>query len=42
MTKTLKFGLGITENIVGKGKNAGYQNFFKFSAMFSGVPFGRC
>ena len=28
MTQKLKFGLGKVEIIVGKGENAGYQNFY--------------
>ena len=30
VTKKLKFALGMVENIVGKGENAGYQHFLLF------------
>ena len=30
----LKFGLGIAENIVEKGENAGYQHFLLFPQCF--------
>ena len=33
-TKNLKFGLGMVENILGKGENAGYQHFLLFSKRF--------
>ena len=31
--------LGLVENIVGKGENAGYQHFPLFSQCFKNVPF---
>ena len=34
VTKKLKFVLGRVENIVGKGENAGYQNFLLFPQCF--------
>ena len=34
VTKTLKFGLGRVENIVGKGENDGYLHFFLFPQYF--------
>ena len=30
----MKFSFGITENIVGKGENAGYQHFLLFPRCF--------
>ena len=35
VTEKLKFVLGIVENIVGKGENAGYHHFLLFPTMFS-------
>ena len=32
--KNLKFGLGLVENNLGKGENAGYQHFFLFPQCF--------
>ena len=34
VTEKLKFDLGRTENIVGKGENAGYQHFLLFPKCF--------
>ena len=34
VNEQLKFGLGRVENIVGKGENAGYQNFLLFPQCF--------
>ena len=34
VTEKLKFVLGKVENIVGKGENAGYQNFLLFQQCF--------
>ena len=38
-TKKLKFVLGMVENILGKGENAGYQNFLLFAQCFLKPPF---
>ena len=35
VNKKLKLGIGRVENIVGKGENAGYQDFFHLPTMFS-------
>ena len=43
VTKELKFIFGREENIVGKGENAGYQNFLLFQPCFQKTSFtGRC
>ena len=34
LLKNLKFVLGLVENIVGKGENAGYQHFLLFPQCF--------
>ena len=34
MTQTLKFAFGRVENTVGKGENAGHQDFLLFSQCF--------
>ena len=34
MIEKLEFGLGRVENIVGKGKNSGYQHFLYFPQCF--------
>ena len=34
LVQTSKFGLRETENIVGKGENAGYQHFLLFPQFF--------
>ena len=34
MTRKLKFDLGMVENIVGKGENAGYQHFLHYPQCF--------
>ena len=39
LTKKLKFVLGRVENIVGKGKNAGYQHFLLFPQCFQKLSF---
>ena len=39
VTKKLKFALGRVENIVGKGKNAGYQHFLFFPQCFQKATF---
>ena len=40
--KKLKFVLGIEENILGKGENAGYQHFLIFPNIFKSLlPQGR-
>ena len=39
VTEKLKFVLGRVENIMGKGKNAGYQHFFLFPQCFSNLSF---
>ena len=38
-TQKLKFVLGRTENIVGKGENAGYQHFLLFPHCFQKLSF---
>ena len=37
-TENLKFVLGRTENILGKGENAGYQHFLLFPKCFQKPP----
>ena len=37
-TKELKFVLGMVENILGKGENAGYQHFLLFPKCFQKSP----
>ena len=37
----LKIGLGRTENIVGKGENAGHQHFLLFPQCFQKASFSR-
>ena len=37
-TKKLKFVLGMVENILGKGENAGYQHFLLFPKCFQNPP----
>ena len=37
VTEKLKFVLGMVENIVGKGENAGYQHFLLFPQCFQKV-----
>ena len=39
MTENLKFVLGRVGNIVGKGKNAGYQHFLLFVECFQNASF---
>ena len=39
LTEILKFVLGMVENIVGKGENAGYQHFLLFPQCFQNVSF---
>ena len=41
VTEKLKFVLGKTENIVGKGENAGYQHFLLFPHCFQKASFSR-
>ena len=41
MTEKLKFVLRMTENIVGKGENAGYQQFLLFPHCFQKASFAR-
>ena len=38
-TKKWKFVLGMVENILGKGENAGYQHFLLFPKCFQKSPF---
>ena len=38
-TQKLKFALGGVENIVGKGKNAGYRHFLLFPQCFQKATF---
>ena len=39
VTLKQKFFLGLVENIVGKGENAGYQHFLLFQQGFQNVSF---
>ena len=39
VTLKQKFFLGLVENIVGKGENAGYQHFLLFPQCFQKVSF---
>ena len=39
VNEKLEFGLGRVENIVGKGENADYQNFFHFTQLFQETSF---
>ena len=41
ITEKLKFVFGRVENIVGKGENAGFQNFLLFPQCFQKAPFLR-
>ena len=39
VTEKLKFVLGMVENILGKGENAGYQHFLLFPKCFQKLSF---
>ena len=39
VTQKQKFALGMVENIVGKGENAGYQHFLLFPRCFQEATF---
>ena len=39
LNQILKFAMGMVENIVGKGENAGYQHFLLFPPCFQKATF---